>query len=122
MSEQKHTPLPWIYSDDGLNDVILVGVKDRDGDWIANIGHIMEPVCDTDKVSIANAKFIVKACNSYDKLRKVNTQLAEALEEIVQMERLPIVTSRYSHKLRYDKMSSIAQAALAAAKEVEGEN
>ena len=52
-------------------------------------------------------------------LRTVIKQLTEALEEIVQMERLPIVTSRYSHKLRYDKMSSIAQAALAEAKEME---
>ena len=61
-----------------------------------------------------------RPCISFEieTLRTVIKQLTEALEEIVQMERLPIVTSRYSHKLRYDKMSSIAQAALAAAKEI----
>jgi len=68
----KHTPTPWLLDQRGER---LIG---SNGEHIGAYGlYIYNPLSKTDE-TVANAEFIVKACNSHDTL--INTLHAALLE------------------------------------------
>lgn len=76
--EVKHTELPWkvFLTKNGMR---LVGIGDAEGQGICDAGFGIWSWNDPE--GIANAEYIVTACNNYPALLAENGRLKEALEE-----------------------------------------
>lgn len=100
MRESKHTPTPYTCQGEMDNEQIM------DTQWVVLAGNaiVVKTIFDNGK---ANAKFIVQACNSHDKL-------VAALKQIVHTFESP---HKYNANGDAVNMFYIAETALAAAKE-----